>query len=137
MAGLHLSHQVGQGEVGVGTAHHINVVVVGKILLSTLRHTSHYSDEQAVFLLFHGVESIQTVPYLLLGVLTYGTGVQEYGIGLIDIVGGLVSCHAHDRCNNLAVGYVHLAAVSLNEQFLCALFHTDLCFGHKVTHFLS
>ena len=91
------------------------MVVLCQILFRTFGHTSHNPDEKALSFLFQGVQGLQSVPYLLLGVLAYGTGVQEYGIGLIDAPGRLISGHPHNRGNNLAVGHVHLAAVSLND----------------------
>ena len=135
VSGLHLGHQVGKRKVGIGTTYHINVMVLRKVLFGSLGHTAHNADEKPFFLLFHGVQRLQAVPYLLFGVLADGAGVQEYGIGLVNAVGGLIACHTHNRCNDLTVGYIHLAAVGFYEQFLCPLFHFLLVLGHKNTHF--
>ena len=55
---------------------------------------------------------------LLLSIVAHGTGVQEHGISLVYIVGGLIACHLHDRGNHLRIGHIHLTAIGLNIQFL-------------------
>ena len=65
-----------------------------------------------------GMEKFQAVQDFLFGIVAYGTGIHEYGIGFLQIVARGIACHLHDGCDNFTVGYVHLAAIGLDIEFL-------------------
>ena len=119
VAGLALRHHVGQIEIAVGSAYQIGVVAVYEFVLDALCHTSQYTQDEAAALLLLGMQGLEAVVYLVLGVLAYATGVEENGVGVGLIVTQVVARHLHDGSHHLRVCHVHLASVGLYIQ----LFH--------------
>ena len=46
MARLCLSHQVGQGQIGIGASHQIGTVILQQVLLHALGHTAQHANNQ-------------------------------------------------------------------------------------------
>lgn len=109
--------EIRQVEVGVGTRHEIYAVVVDKVVFDALRHASDDPHNRAAWaaFAFQRGEELQSAEDFLLGVVAYGASVQEYGVGLFDVVGRGVARHFHHCGHHLAVGHIHLAAVGLNK----------------------
>ena len=113
--GFGLGDEVGQREVGIGACHEVGMMVVEQVVLHPLCHASQHADNQLAPLAAQGVQRVEAVVYLLLGIVSHTTGVEENGIGIIHAFAQFVSCHLHDRGHYLAVGHVHLAAVCFNQ----------------------
>ena len=111
MAGLGLGYEVGQGEVGVGAGHEVGVVVVYEVLLHALGHASEHAYYEPLAAAARGVEGLEAVEYLLLGVVAHAARVEEYGVGFVEAVARVVAGHLHHGGHYFAVGHVHLAAV--------------------------
>ena len=114
---LSLSNQVGQREIGIRSGNQVAMVIFQQIVLDALCHTAQNADDEFALAL-NRIQRVQTVIDFLFCIVTHRTGVQEYGICLINSLSRFISCHLHDRSHNLRVCYIHLAAVSLNIQFL-------------------
>ena len=93
------------------------MMILQQVVLHALCHTSQHTDNEWA-LATHRIQRIQTMVDFLFGIVADGTGVQEYGIGLVKLLGSLVASHLHDRGHHLGVGHIHLTAVSLNIEFL-------------------
>ena len=59
------------------------------------------------------VQGFEPEDNLLFGVVAHGTGVQEYGICLVQGIAQLIASHVHYGGYDLAVCHIHLAAISL------------------------
>ena len=109
MARLCLGYQIGQRQIGIRTSHEVAMVVVQQILLGSLRHTAQKTNDQGVLIVLRFlfalatlcIERLQTMINLLLCVIPNRTGVQEDGISLFQLLGGLITSHLHHRCNHL------------------------------------
>ena len=64
------------------------------------------------------VQEFQARQDLLLRIVTHTACVQEYGIGILQLLAHFITGHAHDGGHDLAVGHVHLASVCFYEEFL-------------------
>ena len=116
---LHLSHQLGQRQVCVGSDHQICVIFLDEAVLHTLRHAAeHAHDEAATFLAAQALQKFQPSQNFLLSVVSYRTRVQKNGVGLFHGIARLVSGHFHHRGDDFAVGNIHLATVSFYEKTL-------------------
>ena len=113
-----LRHEVGEGEISVGASHEVAVVVVEEALLDALCHTAEHTNDEAATLLAEGVKGFEAVDDFLFGVVAHGAGVEEDGIGLVEVVARFVVCHTHDGGHHFAVGHVHLATVGFYVEFL-------------------
>ena len=71
-------------------------MVFDEVVLDALCHAAYYADDELASLLAQGVERIEAVEYLLLGIITYRAGVEQYGVGIVEALAGLVACHLHD-----------------------------------------
>ena len=92
-------------------------VLVAAIVLFSLYIRRNPYDELPALAPF-GVESLQTVIYLVLRVLAYRACIKENGVGVISRVAQVVARHLHDRGDHLAVGDIHLASVCLDKESL-------------------
>ena len=128
MTRLSLCYQVGQRQIGIRTSHQVAVVVLQQVVLHTLSHAAQHANDKAVscqlwavsFLTLtpDGIQRVQTVENLLLGIVTYRTGIQEYGISFFQLFRCLVASHLHHGGYHLRVCHIHLASISLYIQFL-------------------
>ena len=118
-AGFGLSNEVGQREISVGTGNKIGMMTFEKFLLYAFSHTAQNAYDETAAFPAQSVEGFKTVYDLLLRIVAHGTGVEEYGIGLIKCFTRFVACHTHDRGHHLAVSNIHLAAVG----FYVKMFH--------------
>ena len=84
------------------------------MLLDALGHTA-YNAHKGGLAAAHGVELVKPAVYLLLGVVAYRAGVQQYEVGVLYLVAYLVSGYFKDGAYDLAVGNVHLATVCLDK----------------------
>ena len=78
-----------------------------------LCHTTQNSDDEAASVLAQTVQGFEPEDNLLFGVVAHGTGVQEYGICLVQGIAQLIASHVHYGGYDLAVCHIHLAAISL------------------------
>ena len=113
-----LCHEVGEGEIGVGTGHKVGVVLGQEVIFDAFGHaTEHAQDESASFLA-QGVEGFEAMNDFLLGIVAHGAGVEKHGVGFVERFAGFVAGHLHHAGHNFGVGHVHLAAVGFYEEFL-------------------
>ena len=89
-----------------------------EVVLHALGHAAQDTHNKVRTLLLERMKELQPVQYLLLGVVADGAGVHEHCIGIIQLLGHAVPRHLHHRGDHFTIGYVHLAAVCLNKQFL-------------------
>ena len=47
-----------------------------------------------------------------------GASVHEYRIGFVERITHTITGHLHDRCHHFTIGYIHLATVRLDKEFL-------------------
>ncbi len=70
-----------------------------KVILDTLSHAPYHSDDKPRgspgTLPAQRCQESQAGNYLLLGVVTYRTGVEKHCISLVDIIGKVVSDGGH------------------------------------------
>ena len=111
LSALYLRHHVGQRHVGIRTHYYISMMLLYELILHTLGHTAQYADNNLAALLLQAVQKLQPADNLLFGIIPDGTGIQEYGISLIHILRQFITRHTHHAGYNLAVSYIHLAAV--------------------------
>ena len=97
MSCLRLGDEVGQREIGVGTCNEVGMVILQQIFLNTLCHASQHTDNHLVSLAALGVEGVQAVVYLLLGIVAHRTCVEEHRVGILDVLAGFISSHLHHR----------------------------------------
>ena len=93
------------------------MVVLQQVVFHALGHAAQHTNNKAVSFLTltpDGIQRVQTVIYLLLGIVAYRAGVQEYGISLFQLFRSLVASHLHHGGYHLRVCHIHLATVSLN-----------------------
>ena len=94
------------------------MVLIHESLSHAFGHAAQHAQYAFPAALVFGVQGVEASCYFVLCILAHGAGVQEHGIGLVGIVAGLVAGHLHHGGYHFAVGHGHLAAVSLNIQFL-------------------
>ena len=63
------------------------------------------------------MELVDSAPDTLFGIVPDGTGVRHHDIGVVHILGAVVTGLFENGENNFRVIYVHLAAVSLDIYF--------------------
>ena len=83
-----------------------------------LRHATQHADLQLRLALLESLDSAQRAIDLVLGMLAHRTGIVEDGIGLVEVVGQLVSLGPQFGHDQLAVEQVHLAADRLDVELL-------------------
>ena len=96
VASLALGYHVGQVEVAVGPADQVGVVVVYQVVLDTLGHAAQHAQDELAAPFLLGMQGLQPVIYLVLGVLAYAAGVQEYRVGAGLVLAQFIACHLHD-----------------------------------------
>jgi hypothetical protein len=64
------------------------------------------------------MEEFQAVDDFLFGIVADGASVHEYRIGFVERIAYTITGHLHDRCHYFTVGYIHLATVRLDKEFL-------------------
>ena len=111
-------YQIGQVEVRIGTSHQIDTVLGNELLAHPLGHAAQHPYHQMLVMLAQRLEVGQTREHLLLGIVANGAGIDENGIGILDIIAQGVTSHLHDRSHHLAVGHIHLATISFDKEFL-------------------
>lgn len=87
-----------------------------------------------------GVPVCQAREDLLLGVVTYGAGVQHHGVSLRILLHRLIASHPQDSRNHLTVSDIHLAAIGLDAHFLklCAIFFAHIwCISNLIPNFVQ
>ncbi len=88
-------------------------MVLDKLVLQALGHATYHTHNQAPrTLAAQRCEILQARHYLLLGIIAYAACIEQYGVGIGHIVGKGIAGHLHHRGHHLAVGHIHLAAVS-------------------------
>ena len=91
-----LPHQSGQIAIGIGTRHNVDqMFLLDQSLAKPFGHTPDHTDQQ-LFLLFIGLELPQTAENPLLGIVPYGTGIDQNHIRLVQMFRVAVSRILHD-----------------------------------------
>ncbi len=76
------------------------MVVADEVVLHALGHAAqHAEDETAPFLLL-GMERVEAVVNLVLGILSHRAGVEKHGVGVSLHISGFIASHLHDGRNN-------------------------------------
>ena len=91
------------------------MVHLDQLLLDTLGHTAHHTDNQLFLLFTQRLEVLQSPVNLLLSVITHGAGVHKDRIGLLDLFRQRIAIHLHDRGHHLAIRHIHLATIRLDK----------------------
>ena len=91
------------------------MVHLNQLILYTLGHAAHHTDNQMFLLFTQRLEVLQPSVNLLLGIVTHGTGIHKDRIGLLDLVGQRIAIHLHDGGHHLAIRHIHLATVRLDK----------------------
>ena len=124
---LYGCHHLGQMEIAVRTTHEIGVMVLDQVVLHALGHTAQHAENRLGVLGFGivvgmaallGEKRVETMIDLVLGILAHRTGIEKHRVGIFFGVSGFVTGHLHDGGNDFGVGYIHLAAISLDIEFL-------------------
>jgi hypothetical protein len=117
MTRLDRSKQLRQRHIRVRTRNQIHAMTFSQLLLGSLGHASHHTNDQTtVFTTLHRLQILQTAYYFLLGIVADRARVQQHGISILQIVRQLIPRHFHHGGYHFAVGRVHLAAVSFDEK---------------------
>ena len=94
MSQFGLGHQVGQGHIGIGSGHEVGPMILQQVLLHALSHTAQHADNQRTLAL-DGTQCLQTMVYLLFGIIAHRTSIQKYSIGLFQTFTSLIASHLH------------------------------------------
>ena len=127
---LTLGYKVGQSEIAVGTAHEIGVMVVYQVVFHSLRHAAQHAEDDLAALLLLCMEGFETVVYLVFSILPDAACIQKNSVCVVFLFAKFITRHLHHRSYNFAVCHVHLAAISLYEEF----FHYFL-YSFKIAYF--
>ena len=87
--------------------------MLDEVFFHALGHTAYDPHNKVMPLFAQGVQGIKPVVDFVFRIFSYGAGVQQHSIGLVQRFTGFIARHLHDRSDNLAVGHIHLATISL------------------------
>ena len=127
LTNLYGCHHLGQMEIAVWTTHEIGVMVLDQVVLHALGHTAQHAEDRLGIVGFRIVvgvtallseKRVKTMIDLVLGILAHRAGVEKHRVGIFFVVRGFVTGHLHDGGNDFRVGYIHLAAIGLDIEFL-------------------
>ena len=98
-------------------------MLIDERILHAFSHAAYYAYNQALgAFALKGVQLIEARENFLFGVVANRASVDENGVGIVERLAHAVACHFHHRSHHLAVGNVHLAAISLDEEHFAELF---------------
>ena len=115
--------------VSVGTCYQINkALFLDHLLLQPFSHATDESDKQFPVFPLKLTYSFQAAPDTLLCILTYRARIDQYQAGFIYVFCVFKSVIFKYRHNNLAVSYIHLAAICFNIYFFRHPGLKSICF---------
>ena len=92
-------------------------MLIDEHVLHALGHAADDADDEtALPLQAVGVQLVQARKDLLLGIVAHRARVDHDRVGLVERLAGLIARHLHHGGHDLAVGHIHLAAISLEQQ---------------------
>ena len=103
-------------------------MILDEVVFDALGHAAYHANDEFAPFFAQSVQCFEAMENLLLRIVTYRTGVEQYQVGLVNAFADVVACDLEYRAYHFAVGQVHLAAICLYEEFL-VVFHFGLSLG--------
>ena len=96
MPRLTLCNEIGQIEIGIGAADKVGKVIAHQVVSHSLCHAAQHAEDELAALLLLGVKLFQTMVDAVFRILTNGTSIEEYSIGISLVITNFIAGHLHD-----------------------------------------